>query len=128
MGMLRIKPLTLREPVTSGNERWFRVNVQQAKVCAVQISWQDGTFACDAPVFYSSIWDDPPIPADGTAAPNLEYWTLEGDVEGTAVSASASGSQTYHIGNNGSRFLLVKINPTATDATATLTVQAHGKE
>lgn len=127
MGMRKIRPLARRIDTTSGTEKWYRMRIEQGELASMQISWASATFTMDAPVFYTSNWEQPAIPADGAAAPDLEQWTLESSIVGTAVTASAAGSQMYHVGNNGAAHALVKINPTQTE-TGVLSVHAHVKD
>lgn len=110
--------------ITSGTEKWYRVGAPSGQICAVMVRWHDGTTAFDAPVFYTSNLDDPTVPADGASAPDLEQWALESSVTGTAVTAGAAGSQMYHLGNNGAKWVMVKVNPTANSI---ISFAAHAK-
>lgn len=94
-------------------------------VMSIQIQHHDATSAYAA-TLYSSNVENPAVPATTAAGPDLEIWSSEAaDAPIPTVSASAAGSKVIHLGNQGAKWLLLKIEPSAN---CSMSIILHGRK
>lgn len=122
----RVNLIKKREDFLAADDPiYVKFKLSAGIISSFQISWHDATTAFAA-TFYTSNWDDPPVPANGAAGPSAEYWHDESsDVTIPTVTAGAVGCDLFHLGNNGAKWGLLKIAPTAN---SNLSILTHEKD
>ena len=127
MGQIsRPNPIAPRQEILLANTPYyFKVKLSSGLINAIQVQWHDATSSFSITP-YSSLVEDPDVPATAAAGPDLLFWHDESaDISFTGAVASAAGCDVVHIGNNGAKWILLKFDVAAN---SDITILAHGKE